>query len=629
MSFFKSLFSTSDKDEKNKMKIEYKTIIIGAKKELICTVKNNELLTSFLITDGMSFYENIISIIDNVLNGNKENDELSMNIHKLEVNKNITKIIDKLSENRDTTEVETSALKSVLEEYAAKRQKFESENYVNYTSKDNNMIIKLPKEYKKDDVADYDFYAGYEDKLYLGMYVYNLDEYKGYTENQILNEQFSIMSKSRKMKVILNNQIKKYQNKITNTVVYLSKREGYVDTVISMSTIRFYSMPNYIVYVVQTCNEDYYNKNKEIIMTNLANIEPNDKENNLKEELNNKIIKENNDYILSESGDFNLYLNYTDKVDFNGIQKFFEKYGLNVDVDYEKEDGYTRFSIYSRTDKEAITPEFYCYGEKYNQYINDMIEDAKADDEYDSKFEKEVNNLKKANSYYMISIHSKEEAKYLLYIALYLAEQTDCVMIFDCYKGRYLCLEDIKNLLNENKDNKIHNDDGKISIKDDAFGELNYYDDYYMSDVELEIFDKTVKSQLMIYKEENQTKIDDIQCKTYNLFIKEKKMIEEQVLEKILYYYNHEEKYSYGPDRDDEEFEIWWPEINTKEDLKKHIELETIVIPFPSTMEIYNGRTIYLLFNRDWGGEDLDCNGVAVRIVNEQVVEVGYKDMAY
>lgn len=127
----------------------------------------------------MSFYKNSISTIDNVLNGNKENDELSMNIHRLEVNKNITKIIDKLSENRDTTEVETSTLKSVLEEYVAKRQKFESENYVNYTSKDNNVIIKLPKEYKKDDVADYDFYAGYEDKLYLGIYVYNLEEYKG------------------------------------------------------------------------------------------------------------------------------------------------------------------------------------------------------------------------------------------------------------------------------------------------------------------------------------------------------------------------------------------------------------------------------------------------------------------
>ncbi len=173
-------------------------------------------------------------------------------------------------------------------------QKFE--NYVNYVSNDNNIKIRLPEEYKKDDVADYDFYAGYEDKLYLGMYVYNLDEYKGYTENQILNEQFSIMSKSRKMKIILNNQIKKYQNKITNTVVYLSKRKEYVDNVISMSTIRFYSMPNYIVYVVQTCREDEYTIYKEILMKNLANIESNVKENelNLTEELNNKIIKESN-----------------------------------------------------------------------------------------------------------------------------------------------------------------------------------------------------------------------------------------------------------------------------------------------------------------------------------------------
>lgn len=194
-------------------------------------------------------------------------------------------------------------------------QKFE--NYVNYVSSDNNIKIRLPEEYKKDDVADYDFYAGYEDKLYLGMYVYNLDEYKGYTENQILNEQFSIMSKSRKMKIILSNQIKKYQDKITNTVVYLSKRKGYVDNVISMSTIRFYSMPNYIVYVVQTCSEAEYTIYKEILMKNLANIEFNldNIEMINKEKTNNITADNNNNYVISSSGDFNLYLNYTDETD--------------------------------------------------------------------------------------------------------------------------------------------------------------------------------------------------------------------------------------------------------------------------------------------------------------------------
>lgn len=322
-------------------------------------------------------------------------------------------------------------------------QKFE--NYVNYVSSDNNIKIRLPEEYKKDDVADYDFYAGYEDKLYLGMYVYNLDEYKGYTENQILNEQFSIMSKSRKMKIILNNQIKKYQDKITNTVVYLSKRKGYVDNVISMSTIRFYSMPNYIVYVVQTCREDEYTIYKEILMKNLANIEFNlDKIEMInKEKTNNITADNNNNYVISSSGDFNLYLNYTDGVDFDGIEKFFNEYGLTADIDYEKRNEYISFSIKSKTDNEVITPEIYCYGEKYNQYINDMIEDAKADDEYDVELEKAVNNLKKANSYYMINVRSKQEVRYLLYLAVYLSKQTDFVLIYDCHKGRYLSLEDI------------------------------------------------------------------------------------------------------------------------------------------------------------------------------------------
>lgn len=46
-------------------------------------------------------------------------------------------------------------------------------------------------------------------------------------------------------------------------------------------------------------------------------------------------------------------------------------------------------------------------------------------------------------------------------------------------------------------------------------------------------------------------------------------------------------------------------------------------------MENMGGRGVYVLFNRDWGGEDYDDNGVAVSIVNECVDEVGYKDIAY
>ena len=87
------------------------------------------------------------------------------------------------------------------------KNKMKSESYVNYVSKDNNIKIKLPKEYKQDDVADYDFYAGYEDKFFLGMYVYNLNEYKGYTENQILNIQFTIMNELKRLSAEISKRI--------------------------------------------------------------------------------------------------------------------------------------------------------------------------------------------------------------------------------------------------------------------------------------------------------------------------------------------------------------------------------------------------------------------------------------
>lgn len=46
-------------------------------------------------------------------------------------------------------------------------------------------------------------------------------------------------------------------------------------------------------------------------------------------------------------------------------------------------------------------------------------------------------------------------------------------------------------------------------------------------------------------------------------------------------------------------------------------------------MESMGGRGLYVLFDRDWGGEDLDDNGVAVSIVDDTIDEVGYKDIAY
>ena len=38
---------------------------------------------------------------------------------------------------------------------------------------------------------------------------------------------------------------------------------------------------------------------------------------------------------------------------------------------------------------------------------------------------------------------------------------------------------------------------------------------------------------------------------------------------------------------------------------------------------------VYLLFDRDWGGEDSDGNGVCAFVADGEVVEVGYNDMAF
>ncbi len=40
-------------------------------------------------------------------------------------------------------------------------------------------------------------------------------------------------------------------------------------------------------------------------------------------------------------------------------------------------------------------------------------------------------------------------------------------------------------------------------------------------------------------------------------------------------------------------------------------------------------RVPHLLFSRSWGGEDLDDNGIDVCFVNEEITEIGYKDIAF
>lgn len=104
--------------------------------------------------------------------------------------------------------------------------------------------------------------------------------------------------------------------------------------------------------------------------------------------------------------------------------------------------------------------------------------------------------------------------------------------------------------------------------------------------------------------------------------------MQHKIASAILQYYNEQEKGAYGPD-DEDEFAEWWPDISCEDELVRKIHLDCIVIQEEYLMESNGENPIYVLFNRDWGGEDLDDNGVAVLIEDGEVSEVGYKDIAF
>ena len=116
------------------------------------------------------------------------------------------------------------------------------------------------------------------------------------------------------------------------------------------------------------------------------------------------------------------------------------------------------------------------------------------------------------------------------------------------------------------------------------------------------------------------------QEEAFRCFLERWSVLQGEVLDALLRYYNEEARFSYGPD-DPEELARWWPEIKTREALLQAVTLEMVVVEWDDLMD--RGRCVYLLFSRTWGGEDYDDNGIGVRCVNETVDEIGYKDIAY
>ena len=160
------------------------------------------------------------------------------------------------------------------------------------------------------------------------------------------------------------------------------------------------------------------------------------------------------------------------------------------------------------------------------------------------------------------------------------------------------------------------------------FNELRYDDEWgWCAKQTLDFGGNIVSVDILIQSEEDEEEgITKRQEQAFSRFIKKWPQLQDKLVNALIEYYNEEERFSYGPE-DEEELAEWWPEIETKEALLQAVTLETIVVPPDYMMD--EGRYIYLLFTRTWGGEDSDDDGIGVCFINEKIDEIAYKDIAF
>lgn len=160
-------------------------------------------------------------------------------------------------------------------------------------------------------------------------------------------------------------------------------------------------------------------------------------------------------------------------------------------------------------------------------------------------------------------------------------------------------------------------------MKNIDFENLEYNECFgYEGEISINFFGKDMNVYFTVNVEDEE--IADIQYETYEKFKEKWKELQKEIAEKIIKYYNEEEKGSYGPE-EKERFDKWWPEINTIDELLNQIEIDGIIIP---EADVAGERRIYLTFNKKYGN-DTEDNGIGVKIVNEEVTEIGFKDIAF
>ena len=154
-----------------------------------------------------------------------------------------------------------------------------------------------------------------------------------------------------------------------------------------------------------------------------------------------------------------------------------------------------------------------------------------------------------------------------------------------------------------------------MTINNPVFGELEY--EYgWVKDTTIYFFRKEIEIALLIDGEED-GKFDEEQYRAYQSLMQNWYRLQQTFLQPILDYYQ-QKRHDLGYDI---EFNGNYPLVETSDQLIKMITLEGIVVPYGDILE---GRDIGILFNCTWDVE----NGLGIRLIDENVTDVGCQDVA-
>lgn len=154
-----------------------------------------------------------------------------------------------------------------------------------------------------------------------------------------------------------------------------------------------------------------------------------------------------------------------------------------------------------------------------------------------------------------------------------------------------------------------------MMINDSIFGEIEY-DYIWFRRSKIKFFYNEVDIMLMIAGDDD-GQFEDGQYESYQALINKWNKIQETFLEPILEYYKQKRK-ELGYDI---QLNKNYPEIKSTKELLNYITLVGIKVHYS---DIYGGRSIGITFDCSWDEE----NGLGLRLNNEEVIDVGYQDIA-